>query len=46
MALTGENLLYVSKAVIPTLIILFGILMVITYFPEISLFLPRVFDLM
>jgi tripartite ATP-independent transporter DctM subunit len=46
MALTGENLLFVSRAVFPTLLILFVILMIITYVPDICLFLPRIFGMM
>jgi C4-dicarboxylate transporter DctM subunit len=46
MALTGENLIFVCKAVIPTLLILVVMLLIITYVPAISLFLPRLFGMM
>ena len=46
MALTGENLIFVCKAVIPTLLILIVMLLIITYVPAISLFLPRLFGMM
>jgi C4-dicarboxylate transporter DctM subunit len=41
MALTGENLLSVCRAVIPTLLILIAVLFLVTYVPAISLSLPR-----
>ena len=40
MALTGESLIFVSRAVAPTMIILFLILILVTYIPSISLFIP------
>jgi C4-dicarboxylate transporter DctM subunit len=41
MALTGESLIFVSRAVLPTMVILFFILILVTYVPSISLFIPR-----
>ena len=46
MALTGENLVSVCKSVVPTLLILVVMLLIITYVPAISLFLPRIFGMM
>ena len=43
MALMGENLIFVCKAVVPTLLILIVMLLIITYVSAISLFLPRLF---
>ena len=45
MALTKVNLIFVSKAVLPTMLILFIILLIITYVPAISLFLPGLLGL-
>jgi len=45
MALTKESLIFVSKAVLPTMLILFIILLAITYIPAISLFLPGLLGL-
>ncbi|MBU2509868.1 TRAP transporter large permease subunit [bacterium] len=41
MGLTGKSLTQVGKAVMPFLILMIGGLLLITYIPEISLFLPR-----
>jgi TRAP-type C4-dicarboxylate transport system permease large subunit len=46
MALTKENLISVCKAVLPTFLILLIMLLLITYIPAISLFLPRLFGMM
>jgi tripartite ATP-independent transporter DctM subunit len=46
MSLTGESLYSVCKAVVPTLLILIVMLLLVTYVPEISLFLPRLFGMM
>ncbi len=46
MALTGESLGYVTRAVVPTVLILLFMLLLITYVPAISLFLPRLFGMM
>jgi tripartite ATP-independent transporter DctM subunit len=46
MALTKESLISVSKAVVPTFLILLIMLFLITYIPAISLFLPRLFGMM
>jgi tripartite ATP-independent transporter DctM subunit len=46
MSLTGENLYSLCKAVAPTLLILIAMLAIITYVPEVSLFLPRLFGMM
>jgi len=40
-AVVDRNLIYVSKAVMPFLIIQTGILLVLTYWPDLVLFLPR-----
>ncbi|MCF6180007.1 MAG: TRAP transporter large permease [Geopsychrobacter sp.] len=40
-AAVGRNLIYVSKAVMPFLLIQIGILLVLTYWPDLVLFLPR-----
>jgi C4-dicarboxylate transporter DctM subunit len=45
MALTRENLFYVCKAVAPTMLILFIVLILVTYVPAISLFLPNLFGM-
>ncbi|MDF2182612.1 TRAP transporter large permease subunit [Neptuniibacter sp. CAU 1671] len=42
--ITGENMLWVIKACLPWLGLLLGFLMLITYVPEISLFLPEYID--
>ncbi|MFW1678049.1 TRAP transporter large permease [Pontibacter sp. JAM-7] len=42
--ITGENMLWVIKACLPWLMLLLGFLMLITYVPEISLFLPEYID--
>jgi C4-dicarboxylate transporter DctM subunit len=40
-AAVGRNLLYVSKAVMPTLLIQVAILFILTYWADLVLFLPR-----
>ena len=40
-AAVGRNLLYVSKAVLPFLILQIGLLLVLTYWPDLVLLLPR-----
>lgn len=40
-AIANRSLIYVSKAVIPFLIIQLAVLMLITYFPNVMLWLPR-----
>jgi C4-dicarboxylate transporter DctM subunit len=40
-AVAGKNLVYVSKAVLPFLIIQIAILLILTYWPDLVLFLPR-----
>ncbi len=40
-AVAGKNLVYVSKAVLPFLIIQTAILLILTYWPDLVLFLPR-----
>jgi C4-dicarboxylate transporter DctM subunit len=40
-AVVDRNLLYVSKAVLPFLFIQFAILLLLTYWPDLVLFLPR-----
>lgn len=40
-AIANRSLIYVSKAVIPFLIIQIAVLMLITYFPDVMLWLPR-----
>ncbi len=40
-AISNRDIIYVSKAVIPFLIIQGAVLMLITYFPEVVLWLPR-----
>lgn len=42
-AMANRDLLYVSKAVIPFLIIQLAVLGIITYMPHMVLWLPRVF---
>ena len=42
-ALTNRNLIYVTKAVIPFLIIQIAILLILTYWPQSVLFLPKFF---
>ena len=42
-ALTNRNLLYVTKAVLPFLAIQIGILLLLTYWPDLVLFLPKFF---
>lgn len=40
-AAVNRNLIYVSKAVLPFLLIQFGILLILTYWSDLVLFLPR-----
>jgi C4-dicarboxylate transporter DctM subunit len=40
-AVADRNLLYVTRAVIPTLLIQIGILIILTYWPDLVLWLPR-----
>ena len=42
--ITGQNMVWVIKACLPWLCLLLGFLMLITYIPEISLFLPEYID--
>ncbi len=42
-AMANKSLIYVSRAVIPFLIIQYAVLAVITYLPDVVLWLPRVF---
>jgi C4-dicarboxylate transporter DctM subunit len=42
--ITGQSMLWVIKACLPWLSLLLGFLMLITYIPEISLFLPEYID--
>lgn len=42
-ALAKRDIIYVSKAVMPFMIIQIGVLFFLTYFPEVVLFLPRLF---
>ena len=42
-ALAKRDIIFVSKAVVPFLIIQIGVLFFLTYFPEVVLFLPRLF---
>lgn len=42
--ITGESLTWVLRAALPWLLILLGFLMLITYIPQISLFLPEYID--
>jgi C4-dicarboxylate transporter DctM subunit len=42
-ALAKRDIIYVSKAVVPFLAIQIGVLFFLTYFPEVVLFLPRMF---
>ena len=42
-ALTNRDLIYVSKSVLPFLVIQIGVLMILTYWPTAVLWLPRVF---
>jgi C4-dicarboxylate transporter DctM subunit len=41
-AISNKNLIYVSKAVIPFLVIQLAVLFFITYFPDAVLWLPRI----
>jgi len=41
MGITGKSLTQIGKAVMPLLILMIGALLLITYIPEISLYLPR-----
>ena len=41
-AIANRSLIYVSKAVVPFLIIQIAVLMLITYFPNVVLWLPRI----
>jgi len=40
-SISNKDIIYVSKAVIPFLVIQFAVLMLITYLPEVVLWLPR-----
>jgi len=42
-AMANKSLIYVSRAVIPFLVIQYAVLAVITYLPDVVLWLPRVF---
>ncbi|WP_293267876.1 TRAP transporter large permease subunit [Neptunomonas sp.] len=42
--ITGQNMIWVIKACLPWLCLLLGFLMLITYIPQISLFLPEYID--
>mgnify|MGYP000504151402 CR=1 FL=1 len=42
--ITGQNIVWVIKACLPWLCLLLGFLMLITYIPQISLFLPEYID--
>jgi C4-dicarboxylate transporter DctM subunit len=42
--ITGQNIIWVIKACLPWLSLLLGFLMLITYIPQISLFLPEYID--
>jgi len=42
-ALAKRDIIYVSRAVMPFLVIQIGVLFFLTYFPEVVLFLPRLF---
>lgn len=42
--ITGQNMVWVIKACLPWLCLLLGFLMLITYVPQISLFLPEYID--
>lgn len=42
-ALAKRDIIFVSRAVIPFMIIQIGVLFFLTYFPQVVLFLPRVF---
>jgi C4-dicarboxylate transporter DctM subunit len=42
--ITGQNMIWVIKACLPWLCLLLGFLMLITYVPQISLFLPEYID--
>jgi len=42
-ALAKRDIIYVSRAVMPFLAIQIGVLFFLTYFPEVVLFLPRLF---
>ncbi|WP_299182060.1 TRAP transporter large permease [uncultured Neptuniibacter sp.] len=42
--ITGQNMVWVIKACLPWLCLLLGFLMLITYIPQISLFLPEYID--
>ncbi|MGI1671751.1 MAG: TRAP transporter large permease [Neptuniibacter sp.] len=44
--ITGQNMIWVIKACLPWLCLLLGFLMLITYIPQISLFLPEYIDQM
>jgi len=41
-AIANKDLVYVSKAVIPFLLIQYAVLAIITYMPDVVLWLPRV----
>jgi C4-dicarboxylate transporter DctM subunit len=40
-AMTNKNIIYVSKAVLPFIIIQIAVLMVMTYMPDVVLWLPK-----
>lgn len=42
-AMANRSLIYVSKAVIPFLVIQIGVLMMMTYMPDAALWLPKIF---
>lgn len=42
--ITGKSMLWVIRAVLPWMLLLLGFLMLITYIPQISLFLPEYLD--
>jgi C4-dicarboxylate transporter DctM subunit len=41
-AIANRDIIYISKAVMPFMIIQFAVLMIITYLPDMVLWLPRV----
>jgi C4-dicarboxylate transporter DctM subunit len=41
-AIANKNIIYVSKAVLPFLIIQIAVLLVMTYLPDVVLWLPKV----
>lgn len=42
-AMTNRDLIYVSRAVMPFILIQLGILAILTYLPDLALWLPRIF---